>query len=159
MGGFRTSFVLSSWLFQLQKTFSCPLDKVLVPWWEILSHYWRLITVWTNENKEMSPRNDLSSCNNHCPRSGPSMKGTSIVPRKPALLANQKKCHLVLYLKYCMFLSISCVSFSPYLQLSTIANKVCSLLFPKDCGDWENDLYLHFLLLCVWNSPIMHHYR
>lgn len=34
------------------------------------------------------------------------------------------------------------------LILSTIAIKVCSLLFPKDSGDWENDLYLHFLLLC-----------
>lgn len=40
---------------------------------------------------------DLSSCNNHCPRSGPRMKGTSIIPRKPALLVNQKKYHSSLF--------------------------------------------------------------
>lgn len=44
------------------------------------------------------------------------MQASSIIPRKPALLANQKKYHLEVYLKYSIFLSINYVFSSPYLQ-------------------------------------------
>lgn len=123
--------------------------------------------------RRWAPKQTSYSCNNHCPRSGPSLnrhKKTLMATKKQqALLTNQKKYHLAdVYFRSWMFLRETMVllhiSPNKVLIFTTVIINACFVL-SRRVWWWDEwfiyafppALWTKIVLLCIINKQLLVH--